>query len=99
MQEYETYIRLWREVIVRLLLDLMDVDIKEDMYGKYKATQYLKLYQRDFSVVCELAGVNYQKIMENIERLIEKENEMKQVRNKQNFKCLFYKLVSSCEDL
>ena len=99
MQEYETYIRLWREVIVRLLLDLMDVDIKEDMYGKYKATQYLKLYQQDFSIVCELAGVNYKKIMENIERLIEKENEMKQVRNKQNFKCLFYKLVSSCEDL
>ena len=59
----DPYIRLWQAVIQQQFADMRDQNKKEDCeILRSQARHWLLQDRRDFSLVCELAGVNPERV-------------------------------------
>ena len=63
MKEYETYINLWRSVIVLMIIDYLSIK------RRYSIVKYLRNNREDFELICNLAFLDPNYMLNLMEKI------------------------------
>ena len=63
MKEYETYINLWRSVVVIVIMDYLSVK------RRYSVVKYLRNNKEDFELICNLAFLDPNYMLNLMEKI------------------------------
>ena len=63
MKEYETYINLWRSVIVLMIIDYLSIK------RRYSIVKYLRNNKEDFELICNLAFLDPDYMLNLMEKI------------------------------
>lgn len=63
MKEYETYINLWRSVIVIMIMDYLSIN------RRYSVVKYLRNNREDFELICNLAFLDPNYMLNLMEKI------------------------------
>lgn len=63
MKEYEAYINLWRSVIIIIIMDYLSTE------RRYSVVKYLKNNKKDFELICNLAFLDPNYMLNLMEKI------------------------------
>lgn len=77
LKEKEKYVKLWRNVVLQIVIDLLGVNIKRNYKTglSLKTLKYLKNDNKDFELLCDLARLDSSYIKKKIFELFKEKND------------------------